>query len=76
QMYLARVEVATGAPETARKRLQDVIDQDGTLVQASYSLGLLLRQMKLEGQALEEFRKIIRTDPDYTPAKRALATAG
>lgn len=76
QLYLARVEVATGDPETARKRLQDVIDQDGTLVQASYSLGMLLRQQKLEGQALEELRKVIKADPDYTPAKRALAEAG
>ncbi|MCC7070527.1 MAG: zinc-ribbon domain-containing protein [Deltaproteobacteria bacterium] len=75
QMYLARAELATGDPESARKRLQDVIDQDGTLVQASYSLGVLLRQQNLEGQALEEFKKVIRADPDYTPAKRALASA-
>ncbi|MBI1949344.1 MAG: zinc-ribbon domain-containing protein [Deltaproteobacteria bacterium] len=75
QMYLARAELLTGDPESARKRLQDVIDQDATLVQASYSLGMLLRQQNLEGQALEELRKVIKADPDYTPAKRALANA-
>lgn len=75
QLYLARAELATGDPETARKRLQDVIDQDATLVQASYSLGVLLRQQNLEGQALEELKKVIKADPDYTPAKRALANA-
>lgn len=75
QLYLARAELATGDPESARKRLQDVIDQDGTLVQASYSLGMLLRQQGLEGQALEELRKVIKADSDYTPAKRALANA-
>ena len=45
-------------------------------MQASYSLAVLLRQQNLEGQAIEELRKVVKADPDYTPAKRALANAG
>lgn len=73
RLYLARAEMKTGDTAIARKRLQDLIDQEPTLVQAAYSLAMLLRQEKLEGQVRDELKKVILKDQDYIPAKRALA---
>jgi tetratricopeptide (TPR) repeat protein len=73
RLYLARAETATGDLDSAKKRLEDLIDQEPTLVQASYSLAMLMREQKLAPQARAELKKVILKDPDYVPAKRALA---
>ncbi len=42
-------------------------------MQARYSLGMVLRSQKLEAQARDELRAVVKQDPDYLPAKQALA---
>lgn len=73
RLYLARAEIATNELDVAEKRLKDLIDQEPTLVQANYSLAMLLRQKGLEAQAREELKKVLLKDQDYIPAKRALS---
>jgi tetratricopeptide (TPR) repeat protein len=73
RLYLSRAEIETGELDVAKKRLQDLIDQEPTLVQANYSLAMLLRQQKLESQARDELKKVLSKDQDYIPAKRALS---
>ncbi len=73
RLYLARAELASGDIEAARKRLQDLVETEPTLVQARYSLAMTLRQLKLEFQAASELKSVVRQDPDYLPAKQALA---
>jgi tetratricopeptide (TPR) repeat protein len=73
RLYLARAELLTGDLESARKRLQDLVETEPTLVQARYSLAMVLRAQKLESQATTELKAVVRQDPDYQPAKQALA---
>lgn len=73
RLYLARAEMRTGEIEVARKRLQDLVDQEPTLVQAAFSRAMLLRQEGLPAQGDEELKKVLKSDPDYMPAKRALS---
>jgi cellulose synthase operon protein C len=75
RLYLARAEMKTGDVEAARKRLQDLVDQEPNFVQAAFSRAMLMRQEGLTAQANDELRKIVRADADYTPAKRALSEA-
>jgi len=73
RLYLARAELLSGDDEAARKRLQDLVETEPTLVQARYSLAMALRAQKLEAQATTELKSVVRQDPDYLPAKQALA---
>ena len=73
RMYLARSLLASGDVEGARKRLQDLVETEPTLVQARYSLAIALRKQELEAQAQNELRSVVRQDPDFLPAKQALA---
>jgi hypothetical protein len=73
RLYLARAEIKTGEKEVAKKRLQDLIDQDASLSQALFTKSMIARDEKLEGQAQDELRKIVKNDQDFMPAKRALA---
>lgn len=73
RLYLARAEMRTGEIEVARKRLQDLVDQEPTLVQAAFSRAMLLRQEGLPAQGDDELKKVLKSDPDYMPAKRALS---
>jgi tetratricopeptide (TPR) repeat protein len=73
QLYMARAEAAAGDVEAARKRLADLAESEPTLLQARYSLAMVLRQQKLEAEATEQLKSVVQQDPDYTPAKQALA---
>ena len=74
RLYLARAELLSGDDESARKRLQDLVETEPTLVQARYSLAMVLRAQKLEAQAVTELKAVVRQDPDFLPAKQALAS--
>jgi len=76
RMYLARADLLSGDIEGARKQLQDLVETEPTLVQARYSLAMVLRAQKLEAQAKNELKAVVRQDPDYLPAKQALADKG
>jgi tetratricopeptide (TPR) repeat protein len=76
RMYLARADLMSGDVEGARKQLQDLVETEPTLVQARYSLAMVLRAQKLEAQAKNELTAVVRQDPDYLPAKQALADKG
>ncbi|MDP2342511.1 MAG: tetratricopeptide repeat protein [Deltaproteobacteria bacterium] len=73
RLYLARAELLTGDDDAARTRLTDLVETEPTLVQARYSLAMVLRKQKLEAQATTELKSVVRQDPDYLPAKQALA---
>jgi len=73
QLYMARADAAGGDLEAARKRLVELTEAEPTLIQARYSLAMVLRQQKLEAEAAEQLKAVVRQDPDYTPAKQALA---
>ena len=73
RLYLARAELLSGADEAARKRLQELVETEPTLVQARYSLAMALRAQKLEVQATNQLKSVVRQDPEYLPAKQALA---
>lgn len=73
QLYLARAEMDSGDIDSARARLQDLVTQEPSLVQAAYSLAMLLRQQNLEAQARDDLLKIVLKEQDYLPAKAALA---
>jgi tetratricopeptide (TPR) repeat protein len=73
RLYAARADHLAGDIEGARKQLQDLVETEPTLVQAKYSLGMVLRSQKLEAQARNELRAVVKQDPDYLPAKQALA---
>jgi tetratricopeptide (TPR) repeat protein len=73
QLYMARAEAAGGDLDGARKRLAELAESEPTLVQARYSLGVVLRQQKLEAEATEQLKAVVQQDPDYLPAKQALA---
>ncbi|HEY1099270.1 MAG TPA: tetratricopeptide repeat protein, partial [Myxococcota bacterium] len=73
RLYLARAELLSGDQDTARKRLQDLVETEPTLVQARYSLAMVLRAQQLEAQATEMLKAVVRQDPDFLPAKQALA---
>jgi tetratricopeptide (TPR) repeat protein len=73
QLYLGRVQAALGDLEGARKRLSDLAETEPTLVQARYSLAMVLRAQKLEAQATTELKAVVQQDPDFLPAKQALA---
>ncbi len=73
RLYLARSELLTGELDNAAKHLQDLIDQEPTLVQAQFSLAMTFRKQHHETDAEEELKKVVKADPDYTPAKKALA---
>ncbi|HEY4221327.1 MAG TPA: tetratricopeptide repeat protein, partial [Myxococcota bacterium] len=74
-LYLARAEARSGELDDAKKRIQDLVDQEPTLVAAQYTQAMLLRQQHLEAQATEQLKKVLKADPDYQPAKRALSEA-
>ena len=76
RMYLARAHLMSGDVEGARKQLQDLVETEPTLVQARYSLAMVLCAQKLEAQAKNELTAVVRQDPDYLPAKQALADKG
>ncbi len=76
RLYLARAEFSTGEVEAARKRLLDLVETEPHLLQARYSLAMVLRSQKLEAQAKEHLRFVVKHDPDYLAAKRALAEKG
>jgi Tfp pilus assembly protein PilF len=71
-LYLARADAMAGDLESARKRLVDLVDAEPTLVQARYSLAMVWKELQLTAQATEELRAVVKTDPDFLPAKRAL----
>jgi tetratricopeptide (TPR) repeat protein len=73
RLYAARADHLAGDIEGARKQLLDLVETEPTLVQARYSLGMVLRSQKLEAQARDELRAVVKQDPDYLPAKQALA---
>jgi predicted Zn finger-like uncharacterized protein len=75
-LYAGRAEAAAGNTEAARKRFADLVETEPTLHQARYSQAMLLKKKKLDAQASEELRAILKQDPDYLPAKRALDGAG
>jgi len=72
QLYLARADAAAQDLEAARKRLVELVEAEPTLVQARYSLAMVLKELKLDAQADEELRAVVKQDPDFLPAKRAL----
>jgi Tfp pilus assembly protein PilF len=59
--------------DDAKKNIQDLVDQEPTLVQAQYTQAMLARSQHQDGPATEELKKVVKADPDFTPAKRALA---
>ncbi len=73
RLYLARAELLAGQDEAARALLVDLVETEPTLVQARYSLAMVFRKQKLEAQATTELKAVVRQDPDYLPAKQALA---
>ena len=75
-LYMGRAEAADGDLEAARKRLGELAEAEPTLVQARYSLGMVMRAQKLEAQASEELRAVVKQDPDFLPAKHALDEKG
>jgi predicted Zn finger-like uncharacterized protein len=76
RLYLARADLLSGDVESARSQLQEIVDTEPTLVQARYSLAMVLRAQKLEAQATNELKAVVRQDPDFLPAKQALADKG
>ena len=75
-MYVGWATLETGDVPSAQKSLEDVIDTEPTLVQANYMLGDLHRREKNVDKSVELFQKVIRADPDYLPAKRAMSELG
>lgn len=73
RLYAARADHLAGDVEGARKQFQNLVETEPTLLQAKYSLGMVLRTQKLEAQARNELRAVIKQDPDFLPAKQALA---
>ena len=73
RLYAARADHLIGDVELARTQLQDLVETEPTLLQARYSLGMVLRSQKLEAQSRNELRSVVTQDPDYLPAKQALA---
>lgn len=73
RLYLARAELATRELDSARKRINEIADQETSLAQAQYTRAMLMRQDGLVAEANEELKKLVRSNPDYLPAKRALA---
>ena len=76
RLYLARADLLSGDVESARSQLQEIVETEPTLVQARYSLAMVLRAQKLEAQATNELKAVVRQDPDFLPAKQALADKG
>jgi tetratricopeptide (TPR) repeat protein len=73
RLYLARAELASGNVEEARTQLQSLVEDEPTMVQARYTLAMVLRAQKLEAQARNELKSVVKQDPDFLPAKQALA---
>jgi tetratricopeptide (TPR) repeat protein len=73
RLYAARADHVAGELDGARRQFQALIEAEPTMVQARYSLGMVLRSLKLEAQARNELRTVVQQDPDYLPAKQALA---
>jgi tetratricopeptide (TPR) repeat protein len=71
-LYLARADASAGELDLARKRLVDLIDAEPNLVQARYTLAMVLREQQLDARAREELQAAVQQDPDFLPAKRAL----
>jgi tetratricopeptide (TPR) repeat protein len=75
-VYMGRAEIADGDLEAGRKRLAELTEAEPTFVQARYSLAMVQRKQKLEAQATEQLRAVVKQDPDFLPAKRALDEQG
>ncbi len=73
RLYAARADHLAGDVEGARKQLHELIEAEPTMVQARYSIAMVLRSLKLEAQARNELRAVVQQDPDFVPAKQALA---
>ena len=73
QLYLARAEMQLGDLKKAERRLQDVLENEPTLVQAHFTLGELYVKQKKKDAAVERFRRVVKDAPDYLPVKRTLA---
>ncbi len=73
RLYLARSELAVGNVEEARAQLQQLVEDEPTMAQARFSLAMVLRAQKLEAQARNELKTVVKQDPDFLPAKQGLA---
>ena len=73
RLYLARAEARAGELNEARKRLTELIESEPTLVQARHELALVLGRQKEDAAARTLLKDIVLADPDYLPAKQALA---
>ena len=73
RLYLARAELFSGDAVGARAHLAELVENEPSLVQARYSLAMALREQKLEAEATSELRTVVQQDPDFLPAKQALA---
>jgi predicted Zn finger-like uncharacterized protein len=69
QYYLATAEKQMGKLESAKKRLEDILDNEPGISQAMNALGEVNLKMKRKREAEALFRKVLASDPDYQPAK-------
>jgi tetratricopeptide (TPR) repeat protein len=73
RLYYARALLALNDDAGARAQLNELLETNAEMVEARFSMGELLQRLKLDGQAAEQFRAVLKLDPDHLPAKRALA---
>jgi tetratricopeptide (TPR) repeat protein len=73
RLYLADAELRTGELKGAQARLQDLVETEPALIQARYLLGVILRKQGEEEEGRKLLEAVVRTDPDFLPAKQALA---
>jgi lipopolysaccharide biosynthesis regulator YciM len=69
---MGRAELAGEDLEAARKRLGELAEAEPGFVQARYSLAMVMRAQKLDAQANELLRAVVKQDPDFLPARQAL----
>ncbi|MFC2074905.1 tetratricopeptide repeat protein, partial [Bdellovibrionota bacterium] len=69
----AEIAIASGEHERAIKLLQQIIEMDPESTRAHYFLGIALEEKGRQGEALEEFQRVVRINPRHGASKLHLA---